>query len=113
MDNSEPKMNSSAREPLIGWMILEDYCEDMSHWGGVISYPDPTGANLAWLNPTKMIEYSVYQQACKERDHLREALEYAKGVLKQCDDHSCQMGEEMPRLRDTLAEIERLVGGKE
>lgn len=61
-------------EPLIGWMILEDYCDDMSQWDGYISFPDPTGANLAWQSPTKMIEYSAYETAIRERDELEKRL---------------------------------------
>ncbi len=65
---------TADKRPLIGWMILEGCCEDMSAWDGVISYPDPTGANLAWENTTKMIEFSAY-------DALREQLaEYEKAI---------------------------------
>lgn len=53
-------MSDKPSEPLIGWMIFEECCEDMSQWDGVISYPDPTGANLAWEAPIKMIEKSAY-----------------------------------------------------
>lgn len=72
---------SNDHKPLVGWMILEDYCDDMSDWSGVIAYPDPTGANLAWESPVKMIEYSAYEklqarlaEAEAEREHLNDVV---------------------------------------
>lgn len=53
---------SKKREPLIGFMVVEDYTEDMSDWSGQITFPDPTGANLYWEKPIKMIEYSAFEK---------------------------------------------------
>lgn len=72
-------MTPSDKAPLVGWMILEDYCEDMSQWDGVITYPDPTGANLAWQNPTKMIEYSAYEKLKAENRRLNLICEHEFG----------------------------------
>jgi len=70
-------------DPLIGYMILEDYAEDMSDWSGQITGPqDPTGANLAWESPIKMIECSAYDALKAENEHLREAMEYALDQLE-------------------------------
>ena len=59
------------KAPLIGWMIMESHDDDLSNWDGVITYPDPTGANLAWENPTKMIEFNEHERA---RNLLKEAM---------------------------------------
>lgn len=61
-------------KPLVGWMIIEDYVEDYSEWDGAIACPDPTGANLAWESPIKMIEHAAYTELMQEAEALREAL---------------------------------------
>jgi hypothetical protein len=118
---------AGAREHLVGWMILEDYCEDMSAWDGVISFPDPTGANLAWLNPTKMIEYSAFEQMRKERDDLCEYVSriqtnyqreedrlrselsrYKRGLERMAA--MCGAPDAAQGCRNILAEIERILG---
>ena len=72
-----------TKTPLIGYMILEDYCEDMSDWSGVITGPqDPTGANLAWESPIKMIEYSAFEEMRDLACELARALMNIK--------HACQ-----------------------
>ena len=78
-ENHGVASGGEARESLIGWMILEDHTEDMSHWSGVISYPDPTGANLAWENPTKMIEYAAYEAMRKELAETKKYLDATTG----------------------------------
>ncbi len=55
-------MTTSDKGPLIGYMIFETWTEDYSHWSGVISFPDPTGANLAWESPIAMIDKSAYDK---------------------------------------------------
>lgn len=67
------------REPLVGYMIFEDWLEDMSDWSGQITGPgDPTGANLAWESPIKMIEHSAYES-------LRSQLDVAVKALDEID----------------------------
>lgn len=63
-------------EPKIGYMVIDDYDEDYSNWDGQITFPDPTGANLHWLNPIKMIEYTAYEA-------LQEQLRVAKDTLEK------------------------------
>ena len=83
-------MISNAKpSPIIGFMIVEDYDEDFSHWDGVITYPDPTGANLAWEKPTKMIEYSAYEQ-----------------VKEQCRD----LGAHVAKIQSALRHISSMYG---
>lgn len=99
---------AKQREPLIGWMILEDYCDDMSDWSGVITYPDPTGANLSWENPTKMIEYSAFEQMKRESDDWKRQFEASKDGLLDTKD-GCVDVPWLIEKHDTLrAENERL-----
>lgn len=56
------KNKTEAREPLVGYMIIEDYTDDYSDWSGQIAFPNPKGANIAWLNPIEMIEKSYADQ---------------------------------------------------
>lgn len=69
-DHMRSTSAEGARKPLVGYMIMEDYAEDYSHWNGVIGFPDPTGANLAWESPVAMIEKSAYDALKAERDRL-------------------------------------------
>ena len=55
---------------------------------------------------TLVVEHSAYAQACKERDRLRRALEVARGALPSFA--NWDLGERAKM----LAEIERVVGGK-
>lgn len=79
-------MTDETRAPLVGYMILEDWCDDMSDWSGMITGPqDPTGANLAWENPTKMIEFKAYESEKARADRiynvLRDEIQEASRVL--------------------------------
>ena len=83
------RLSETAPQSLIGWMIIEDYCEDYSDWSGQITYPDPTGANLAWQSPIKMIEHSAYEVAqadiahlLSEYDRLQATVEKLKAALE-------------------------------
>lgn len=107
-----PKPGES--EPLVGYMILEDYCEDMSHWSGMITGPtNPAGANLAWENPIKMIEHCAYdsqvlatQNLTKENAELRakydELISYLPNVPGE--PYEKAMAKEIVELR---AEVEK------
>ena len=64
--------------PLIGFVVIEEYAEDFSHWDGAIAYPDPTGANLAWENPIPFIEKSFYDQLQRKLINLADAAEDAR-----------------------------------
>lgn len=66
--------DAKPREPLVGYMIIEDYTDDYSDWSGQITYPDPRGANLAWLNPIKMIEHTAYDALRAQVEELRAEL---------------------------------------
>lgn len=89
------------REPLIGWMIFEEYCDDYSEWSGVITYPDPTGANLAWQDPVKMIEKSAY-------DALEQRLAVAEVWHKHWIAANKELSEYRNKCRELEAEVERL-----
>lgn len=75
---------ASEGEPKIGYMITESHAEDYSFWDGVITYPNPKGSNLAWENPTAMIEKSAYDALCAKNQELREKLKAKDELLKEC-----------------------------
>lgn len=64
---------NKPRDPLIGYMVIEDYAEDYSQWDGLIAYPDPEGANLYWQKTIKMIEHSAYLAIQAENEKLKQA----------------------------------------
>lgn len=77
----------SRADYFVGYMIFESWTENDSgkpdpneEWDGVITGPsDPTGANLAWLNPIKMIEYSALTAA---EERARKLVAACKLVIK-------------------------------
>jgi len=78
------------REPLVGYMIFEDWLEDMSDWSGQITGPgDPTGANLAWESPIKMIEHSAYDTLRSQLELERKANRVLLEGLKLCRHEEC------------------------
>lgn len=100
--NTPKETDCEAREPLIGWMILEDHCEDMSDWSGVISFPDPTGANLAWENPTKMIEHRAFEKLRKENERLRADNAIHIETIAGTFARNCKFADENEALRAAL-----------
>jgi hypothetical protein len=87
--------DQQAREPLIGYMIFEDHCDDMSDWSGVITGPqDPTGANLAWESPIKMISYDAYEKLAAQN--------------KQLDERDEELCEEIARLTSELESYRKI-----
>lgn len=117
VDRAEALVKSSATEsappsPLVGWMILEDYCEDMSQWDGVISFPDPTGANLAWENPIKMIEHKAYDalkaelaDVCESFDEMQKLSQQSFQLgLDHCREQREQLKRDLASARAELAE---------
>lgn len=102
--------------PLIGYMCEPDMVEDGEdgHWDAYITSHDPTGANLAWLNPIKMIEYSAYEKANERANYNAgklieleqkiaqleaEQKAFEKDAVKQYDKDQTEIN----RLRNVLA----------
>lgn len=69
-------------KPLVGFMIIEDHTDDMSDWSGQITFPNPKGANLAWLDPVEMIEKAPV-------DSLLDEVEVF--LSKCCSEHSANL----------------------
>jgi len=90
----------AVREPLVGYMILEGYAEDYSHWDGVITYPDPTGANLAWESPIEMIEKSAFDAVVKELRETRTVGLSHEGTIANLLEGA---GEKLPEIYPSCA----------
>lgn len=49
----------NERKRLVGYIsldALDEWDDDYSYWSGEITFPDPQGANLAWLKTIEMVE---------------------------------------------------------
>lgn len=64
--------SGNKKEPLIGYMVLEDWAEDYSQWDGSIAFPDPEGANLHWVNTIPMIEKAAFDELKAENERLKQ-----------------------------------------
>lgn len=97
------------RDPFIGYMALEGWTEDengkpdlKADWDGVITGPhDPTGANLAWQNPIKMIEHSAYNSLIEQLNDLKADHSALQSKLAEKDTELDQAKAEIERLKDT------------
>lgn len=74
--------SSKPREPLVGFMVIEDYTEDYSDWSGQIAFPDPVGANLYWQNTIPMIEKRAHDAALARIKLLEEVCAELMRALK-------------------------------
>ncbi len=99
------------REPLVGWMILEDHADDLSHWDGVIAFPNPTGANLAWESPTKMIEFSAFEAEKKRADKWEKIAQRNGGAYEDCVKERCELKAEVERLKEVIKHDTDKIGG--
>lgn len=100
------EQDRKAREPLVGYVVIDEHSEDMSHWDGAIAFPNPEGATLFWENPAPFIEKRAYDDLARENKLIRD--QYSKLVsdahisnLKYADerDEAIKMARE---LRDAL-----------
>lgn len=101
---------SKAKKPLIGYAVLEDWTVDMSDWSGQITYPDPTGANLYWQNPMKMIEYSAYDQLQAKLDEAVKAKEAAINLYKETEGLASTLSARMEQMREKIDILKRDYG---
>ncbi|WP_374029803.1 hypothetical protein [Bdellovibrio bacteriovorus] len=92
---SEVKFDGN--NPLIGFMIIEDSTDDLTEWSGHITFPNPRGANLAWLNPVEMIDKRAFDAVVKERDDLRARV----GELEKDYDAAIKIGQHFLKQKDT------------
>lgn len=69
-------MSDKNKRPILkGYMVLDEWAEDYSHWDGNISYPNPEGANLYWSGELiPMIEQRAYDTLRTEADKLAAAI---------------------------------------
>lgn len=113
------KASTKIKAPLIGWMIFESATDDNSEWEGVITYPDPTGANIAWESPIKMIEHSAYEALQVELREANAATQTELDLREQQHLQNRELQREVERLRadnnwlrERLSAFQRVEGGK-
>lgn len=75
--NKGKQSDEEAAKPRIGYVAYEDEEEgEDGEWSGYITGPsDPTGANLAWQNPTPFIEKRAYDALAEKVKRLEALLE--------------------------------------
>lgn len=73
-------------EPLIGYVVIDDYTEDMSDWSGAIAYPNPEGANLFWEKPEPFIQKSAFDAIKKENEELQKERDELKAELSAANE---------------------------
>ena len=100
---SEVKFDKN--NPLIGFMIIEDSTDDLTEWSGHITFPNPRGANLAWLNPVEMIDKRAFDTVVKERDDLRAEIGTLKDELDRTTDALIHQGKTLRKTTENLLKM--------
>ena len=96
-------------EPLIGYVVIEDYEEGMGHWDGSIAYPNPEGANLYWQKPEPFIQKSAFDALQSELETVKRERDLAINHDRQpyptafAYEQACKV---IKSLRTQLADVE-------
>jgi hypothetical protein len=102
---------TKPREPLRGFVAIEDWTDDYSNWSGSICFPNPRGSNLHWENPIEFVEASALVAKDEELERTKAALEMAWDVLC-CATQSAFEGKYVEIIWNGKDEIQKILKGE-